>query len=290
MMVTELSNHLADQVDEIRESLFCVGPGKATPRSGVVVASKTLLSLAMSADVGESVPVYGTAGEITATVKAFDPASGIVLLEGDAFEKPVSLASALPRVGSLAVEVAAPIPDDVEARLAMIRCVGGETRLPGGRKVESYLQTDATAFRGFAGGVILAPSGEILGISMPTMRRDEGFAIPAPVISSIIEQLTTGGSRGMGYLGVTTTTAALPKPHADQREGLLVTAVESDSPAARAGIRAGTFFVEIDGTPATSRDALYDVLLSVADGQELAIAVMNSEGAVTTSTVKLVLR
>lgn len=289
-MLTEFSNHLADQVDAIRDSLFCVGPGKASPRTGVVVAPNTLLSLAMAADVGESVPVHGTTGEMAATVKAFDPASGVVLLESEAFTTPVPLATELPRVGSLAVEVAVPIPGDVEARLAMIRCVGGATRLPGGRKVDSYLQTDAAAFRGFAGGVILTPSTQILGISMQAMRREEGYAVPGPVLDSILEQLAAGGSRGVGYLGVTTTSAELPKAHGDQREGLLVTAVEGDSPAARAGMRAGTFLVEIDGTPMTSRDALYDVLLSVSEGQELAIAVMNSDGALSTQSVALVLR
>jgi S1-C subfamily serine protease len=214
----------------------------------------------------------------------------MVLLEAEAFTEPASLATELPRVGSLAVEVAVPIPGDVEARLAMIRCVGGQTRLPGGRKVDSYLQTDATRFRGFAGGVILAPSGEILGLSMPTMRREEGYAVPATVIGSILEQLATGQSRGMGYLGVTTTIANLPKSHGDQQEGLLVTAVESGSPAARAGIKPGTFLVEIDGASMTSRDALYDVLMSVTDGQELAISSMSSEGSVSTQSANVALR
>lgn len=289
-MVEELSDLLADQVDGIRGALFCVGPGKASPRTGVVVAPKTLLTLALSADVGESVPVHGIHGEITATVKAFDPASGMVLLEDEAFAQPVGLATGLPRVGSLAVEVAVAIPGDVEARLAMIRCVGGETRLPGGRKVESYLQTDATAFRGFAAGVILSPGGEILGISMPTMRREEGYAVTAPSIGSILEQLAEGGNRGIGYLGVKTTSAELPETHGDQREGLLVTAVENGSPAARAGIRAGAFLVEIDGAAMTSRDELYDVLLSVSEGQELAIVVMNNDGSLVTQSVAMDLR
>ncbi|MFP4377923.1 MAG: S1C family serine protease [Spirochaetales bacterium] len=289
-MFTDLSTNLADQVDAIRDSLFCVGPGKATPRTGVIVAQNKLLSLAMSAEVGESVPVHGTRGESAATVTAFDPASGVVLLEGEAFAQPVLLASALPRIGSLAVEVAVPIPGDVEARLAMIRCVGGETRLPGGRKVDSYLQTDASSFRGFAGGAILAPNGELLGISMSTMRREEGYAIPAPVLRAILDQLSAGGNRGMGYLGVTTAVAELPKQRGDQRHGLLVTAVESGSPAANAGIRVGTFLIGIDGTPVSSRDALYDALSSVTDGQRLAVETMNSEGATSSLDVKVVLR
>jgi S1-C subfamily serine protease len=244
----------------------------------------------MQAEKDESVPVHTTNGEVEATVKAFDHASGFVLLAHESFAAPVDLAESLPGLGSLAVEIAYPVPSGHESRLSMIRCVGGSTRMHGGRKINHYLQTDAPRSRGFAGAVLFDPEGSLVGVTMPVPHREEGYAVPAVVLRSIVDDLLSGKVLGLGYLGVNTTRADLPVETNGARTGLLITGVEEESPAAAAGLKAGTFLVKVDGTPISDLDSLYDSLLGVSDGQELVVAVMESSGDVRDVPVHVVIR
>jgi putative serine protease PepD len=59
-----------------------------------------------------------------------------------------------------------------------------------------------------------------------------------------------------------------------ERAGLLVRAVEDESPAAAAGIEAGDLLAAANGTELGSVDVLYDVLDSVSNGGSLELTVV----------------
>ena len=79
-----------------------------------------------------------------------------------------------------------------------------------------------------------------------------GFAIPANLARAIQAQLLEHGRVTRGFLGVgiQALTPALARAFdAGNAEGLLVTEVTSDGPAARAGVRADDILLTLDGRP-----------------------------------------
>lgn len=289
-LMEQLSGETTALVEEIRPSIVTVGAGKATPRTGLVIGPEEVVTVAMVAEEGESVPVHHGSTEIQATVTGFDSASGIALLRAPGLESVPALARALPKVGEIAVTVAAPIPDDVEARFSMIRCVGGATRLRGGRRVGSYIQTDAARFRGFSASVVVNYRGEAVGMTMPVQRREEPFVLPMSEILTILEEVRSGESVGTGYLGVQTTAVALPRPVDGAERGLLITGVEEESPAERAGLAVGTFLIKVGENRTSSVEELYDSLVGVRKGDTLTVTVASSEGTSRTHEVEVELR
>jgi serine protease DegS len=273
-VLNNLSSDLADIVDNARERVVCVGAGKTTPRSGLVIGNGEIITVARAAEPGEPVPVLVGQNEVSANVAAFDPASGMALLTTGEVSAGTITDPGLPRVGSLSVTVAYPVPDGHEARLGMIRCVGGRTRAPGGRRLDAYFQTDSARFRGFAGSVVFSTEAEVLGMTMPVRRREEGFVIPTSQLLIIASQLREGDVVGTGYLGVQATPVDLPEEIQGYSAGLLITGIENGSPAEHAGLHVGTFIVGIGDHRTVDLESLYDALSGVRDGSELTIVVV----------------
>ena len=289
-MLQELSNDIEKLVEGMKDVLVTVGAGKAEPRTGLVVGSGEVLTVAMAADVGETVPVHVGEREIEARVTGFDASSGLTLLEAKELTTAAPSATALPAVGQLTVTLAAPIPGDHEARLSMIRCVGGETRLRGGRRIRSYVQTDSARFRGFNASVVVNHAGEVVGMTMPVHRREEPFVMPIAEAMRIVEEMRSGESVGTGYLGVQTTPVSLPVAADGAEKGLLITGVEDESPAKRAGLSVGTFVVKVGDRMTPTVEDLYDSLVGLRAGEQLAVTTVTSEGESHTLHVEVVLR
>ena len=285
-----LSDATRTLVKEARRLVACVGAGMATPRSGLLLGTGEVLTVAAAADIGETVPVHVDGTVYDATVVGFDEPSGLALLRHPEIPGDGCGDARLPGVGELCVTVACPVPSGHESRMGMVRCVGGETRLPGGRRVSAYFQTDATRFRGFSGSVVFAADGAVLGMTMPARRDEEGFALPLEPLLRIAADLREGRHTGTGYLGIRATAVDVPGSRRDSTRGLLVTGVDPDSPAERAGIAVGTFVLAVDNAPTPDLESLYDALIGVRAGQELEVDVQRSGGDVETRRVEVALR
>jgi serine protease Do len=71
------------------------------------------------------------------------------------------------------------------------------------------------------------------------------------------------------------------------KDGVLVSSVTQDSPAAKAGIRAGDVITSVDGAPVTSSDALIEAVQKAADDATLKIGyVRDKKPATTTATLE----
>jgi S1-C subfamily serine protease len=244
-----------------------VGGGESRPRTGIHLGEGQIVSVAWHAVDDEEVPIAAADGRTWAgRVRGFDPTSDLVLLElPEGVEtragEGVVLAQASPPVGSLAVSVAHPSGDGVEARLEMIRCSGGAVRLSGGRRIGGYLQTDGRTFAGFAGAGLFSPAGELLGINVPQGRGIDPVVVPAAELQPIVEALKGGSTRVGSYLGVRTQPARVPAGvDAGRETGLLVVDVAANSPAETGGIMVGDILLSGADVRLESGHDLWDLL------------------------------
>src|SRR6185369_6972889 len=135
--------------------------------------------------------------------------------------------------------------------------VSAKGRHVGSSQYNNFIQTDASINPGNSGGPLVNMSGQVIGIN--TMIYSEsggnqgiGFAIPSNLASKIYNQLVRTGKVTRGYLGVIINEITPEKADGlglTTTEGALVNDVQTDSPAAKAGIQSGDVIVGFDGKP-----------------------------------------
>jgi serine protease Do len=121
---------------------------------------------------------------------------------------------------------------------------------------ENFIQTDAAINVGNSGGPLIDAEGRLVGINTWIISRTGGsqglgFAVPINMARYAMERLITEGKVTRGYLGLwlqPEMTPALAKQfNLPNMNGALVTTVDPDSPAGKAGFKAGDFITEFNG-------------------------------------------
>ncbi len=150
---------------------------------------------------------------------------------------------------------------------------------------DDFIQIDAPINQGNSGGPLFTQDGHVVGVNTAILSPSGGsigigFAIPSDVVRTVVGELQTHGQVTRGFLGVETQpvtpamAAALHLSGPGTNGGALVAAVESDSPAAKAGLQPGDVIRAVDGKPvATPRDLAIDVA-SIHPGAETKLDVL----------------
>ena len=152
--------------------------------------------------------------------------------------------------------------------------------------VDAVLEHDATINPGSSGGPLVTAQGEVVGVNYAGAA-DTGqfYAIQAPAASRVVDRLRAGSS--FEWLGVNGRAISSPEP--DGLSGVWVAAVESGSPGAEVGLRAGDLIVEMEGRAVGddgTMDAYCEVLRSRGDSGAISISVLRGEsGEVLSGTL-----
>ncbi len=120
---------------------------------------------------------------------------------------------------------------------------------------ENFIQTDASINPGNSGGALVNLRGELVGINTAIFSQSGGnigigFAIPINLAMQIAEQLLENGKVQRGFLGISAQdlTPALAEAFGlNQNKGAVITSVDEDSPAGKAGLQPGDILVKING-------------------------------------------
>ena len=129
--------------------------------------------------------------------------------------------------------------------------VSARGRSLGSAALVDFLQVDAPINKGNSGGPTFSMDGKVIGVNTAIYSPTGGsvglgFAIPSNTARRVIEELKTGGKISRGWLGVQIQDVSDDIAKAvglDEPRGALVSAVMPDSPAARAGVKAGDVIV-----------------------------------------------
>lgn len=119
------------------------------------------------------------------------------------------------------------------------------------------IQTDAAINPGNSGGALINANGEVIGINSLKIAEDGveglGFAIPSNDVIPIAEELINNGEIKRTYLGIQMYDVSnivqfyRQSMFGNLENGIVVAAVEPDSPAAKAGLKVNDVIVGIDG-------------------------------------------
>lgn len=164
----------------------------------------------------------------------------------------------------------------------------------GNTAIESFIQTDAAINPGNSGGALVNLEGGLLGINTaiasPTgAYSGYGFAVPANIVSKVVEDLISYGTVQRGWLGVTVqnVTSELAKQEdLDRNEGAFIVDFAENSSAKEAGLQKGDVVVQLDETDIKSSTALIEYIGRKRPGDKVAVKV-DRKGKLVTIPVTL---
>jgi len=123
------------------------------------------------------------------------------------------------------------------------------------RKPGEFIQTDAAINPGNSGGPLVNAHGEVVGIntfliSSSGQFAGMGFAIPTQIVRPTVDTLIRDGKVTHGYMGIGISDVTPENAKffdVNDANGAVVTQVEPDSPAGKAGLKVGDVITELDG-------------------------------------------
>ncbi|MBE9183068.1 trypsin-like peptidase domain-containing protein [Oculatella sp. LEGE 06141] len=165
-----------------------------------------------------------------------------------------------------------------------------------------FIQTDAAINPGNSGGPLLNQQGQVVGMNTAIIGGAQGlgFAIPINSAQRIANDLIADGRVDHPYLGVEMATITPQLKNSlssnpnnqlsvEEDEGILVVRVVPNSPAARAGIRAGDVIRQIGNQPVTDSAAVQAVVEDSEIGRDLPIELRRNGQTVSLSVSPAVL-
>ena len=185
------------------------------------------------------------------------------------------------QVGDLVVAIGNPFGLSSTFTFGAVSGLGRDGVLPG---LQRFIQSDVAVNPGNSGGPLLNIKGQAIGINTAIRSQGGGyegisFAIPINVAQNIAEQLFSSGTIERGFLGI------VPQELDDisrkslgleNKEGILVSSLESRGPAANSGIKQGDIITKVDSEIISTPAHLTEIIASKTPTSSVEIEVLRS--------------
>ncbi|NTU79138.1 MAG: trypsin-like serine protease [Chloroflexales bacterium] len=183
-------------------------------------------------------------------------------------------------VGQTAIAIGSPFGEQNTLTVGVVSGMGrtlrGPTRSFGTYSIPNIIQTDAAINPGNSGGPLLNIHGEVIGVNTAIAVSQGsgsfegvGYAVPASAVARVIPALISQGRYDHPWMGIgmfPIDTLLAEQLGLSVGQGVLVTEVRPNSPAARAGLQAGQGEQQVNGVPVPTGG---DIIVAI-DGQPVA--------------------
>jgi serine protease Do len=255
--------------------------------SGVIVSADGYILTANHVVEGaDSVKVALSDGEreFDAKIIGTDPPTDIAVLRIDA-KKSLAAATLADsdklEVGDVVLAIGNPFAVGQTVTLGIISALQrGGFGISG---YEDFIQTDAAINPGNSGGALVDVEGRLVGINTAILSHSGGFqgvgfAVPINMARYVMDRLIVSGKVARGYLGIgiQPLTPELAKEFnlPDESSGVLVSDVNNNSAAARAGVQSGDVILELNSKKVSDYRGLQLLVAQSAPGSKVTLRVL----------------
>ena len=147
---------------------------------------------------------------------------------------------------------------------------------------EDFIQTDASINPGNSGGALITLNGDLIGINTAIIAPAGGnvgigFAVPSVMAKAVVDQLLEYGEVRRGRLGVRIQDVTPDLAEAldlTSGGGAIITEVEPETPAERAGLEAGDVIIAVNDRPIRNSADLRNQIGLIPVGADLTVDIL----------------
>jgi serine protease DegQ len=224
-----------------------------------------------------------------ATIIGTDPETDLALLKIDLTNLPVIVlgSSESMQVGDQVLAIGNPFGLGQTVSAGIVSALGRNQL--GINTFENFIQTDAAINPGNSGGALVDVSGNLLGINTAIYSRSGGsmgigFAIPVSTARMVMDGLVKDGQVTRGWIGVEPQelTAELAetfnlKSSNGNLQGVIITGVLQNGPAAKAGIQPGDVITQVAGAAVVNVPGLLANVAALKPGSSAKFSVRRAD-------------
>ena len=211
-----------------------------------------------------------------------DPSTDLAVLKIDAHNlPPVTMGNSSDlQVGEWVLAVGNPFNLNSTVTSGIVSAKGRELNIVESNfPIESFIQTDAAINPGNSGGALVNLNGELVGINSAILSKTGsyagyGFAVPSDIVKKVAGDIINYGTVQKAYFGaeVLDIDASIAKKlNIDDYSGVVLSYVQEDGAASKAGMERGDILTKIDDKPVNSRSEFEERLSYHSPGDQIPV-------------------
>ncbi|PPC93986.1 MAG: 2-alkenal reductase [Methylotenera sp.] len=257
-----------------------LGSGVIVSEQGLILTNNHVVATADEIEIALS-----DGRKMSAKVVGTDPDTDLALIKVDADNLPAITFSSSDTlsVGDVVLAIGNPFGVGQTVTQGIVSALGRNHL--GINTYENFIQTDASINPGNSGGALIDAEGNLVGINSAIYSRSGGsmgigFAIPVTLARQVMEQIISQGDVTRGWIGIEAqdiTPELAESFKLTRTQGSLIAGVLRNSPADKAGLRAGDVLLEIEGKEVTDSGSMLNLIAALKPNQKAVLKIARAE-------------